>query len=126
MPANKPYTIKPEQMDVAQQKMPFKAINITGKLKHSHLLSLLVSVKPGFKKTPHYHPNDIVIYGISGSINIGFGTVFDKHAKNVVHVTPGKFLVIPAHAVHYEWSTEGFTALITTIDSMDTVYVNMP
>ncbi len=63
-----------------------------------------IQFSPGAEVKPHTHPVNEYSTVLSGSIHLGFGTVFDKN--NAQLLPAGTFIMIPANTPHFAWTDD--------------------
>lgn len=66
---------------------------------------ILVRLDSGARVPPHTHPSAHLTTVLSGTFYLGSGTRFD--ASNMMALTPGTAIIIPADAPHYVWAKDG-------------------
>jgi quercetin dioxygenase-like cupin family protein len=76
----------------------------------------------GYKVPPHVHPFDENVTVISGTLNIGMGSTFDK--KNGQALKTGGFLHMPKGMQHFAWFTEETIIQIHGMGPQGISYVN--
>ncbi len=69
---------------------------------------------PNLELGPHTHPIDENLTVISGELQVGDGTVFDKSKGEALHA--GAFYYMPAGHAHFAWA--GPEGAITQIEGM--------
>lgn len=67
-----------------------------------------VKLMPGAKAFPHTHPDERVTTVLSGTLYVGFGTVFDE--ATAVAIPAGAVYVAPASQPHYVWAKDGMVS----------------
>ncbi len=67
-----------------------------------------VKLMPGAKAFPHTHPDERVTTVLSGTLYVGFGTVFDE--ATAVAIPTGAVYVAPASQPHYVWAKDGMVS----------------
>jgi quercetin dioxygenase-like cupin family protein len=63
-----------------------------------------VLIPRGLKLMPHFHPDSRMVTVISGTLWIGYGTVFDP--SRMKPLSAGGFFTEPAGQPHYAWAKE--------------------
>jgi quercetin dioxygenase-like cupin family protein len=78
---------------------------IAGDEKTVGLYAYRVKFPAGFKRQPHFHPDDKIVTVLSGTIYIGYGEQFDESAMKAL--LPGAIWTEPMRQPHYVWVKEG-------------------
>ena len=63
------------------------------------MFTMRVKVPAGASLAPHWHPRDERVTVLSGTVELGFGTVADKSATK--RYGAGSFYVNPPHTMHF-------------------------
>ena len=59
----------------------------------------------GFRNQPHFHPDDRTVTVISGTLDMGYGDVFEESAMRAL--PPGSVWTEPAGEPHFVWARTG-------------------
>ncbi len=59
----------------------------------------------GFRNQPHFHPDDRTVTVISGTLDVGFGDVFEESALRPL--PPGSVWTEPGGEPHFVWARTG-------------------
>ena len=70
--------------------------------------TLRLKMPDGYKFSPHWHPQDVYVTVISGTLGIGMGDKFDRTKGELVKT--GGFIREPSKMHHYAW-TQGPTVI---------------
>ena len=99
--------------DVARwNPAPFPGIAIAvaaGNPAASGMYAIFVKFSPGAKAPPHTHPDQRIVTVMSGVIHVGIGPEPDP--SKALALKAGSVVIIPAHAPHYGWTTDGEAVL---------------
>jgi hypothetical protein len=66
------------------------------------LYTIRLKMPPGYKVSPHWHPADVNVTVIAGTLGFGMGDKFD--ARKGQFVKPGGFVVESKEMHHYVWA----------------------
>lgn len=77
----------------------------------------------GYRKAPHYHPNDAFVTVLAGKYYRGYGN--EVNPSDAIELTPGTFSVNPAGVSHYEWTTERAELQVHATGPWASVYVDV-
>jgi hypothetical protein len=84
--------------------------------------ALRLEYPKGYRKAPHFHPNDAYVTVLSGEYYRGYGDTVDE-SKGIA-LTPGTFSVNPAGVSHFEWVPEHAVLEVHATGPWATVYVD--
>jgi hypothetical protein len=65
------------------------------------LYTIRFKMPAGYKVSPHWHPADVSVTVITGTLGIGTGDKFERKGQ---FVKPGGFVVEPKEMHHYVWA----------------------
>lgn len=77
-----------------------------------------------YQLQPHSHAILEQNTVVSGTLNVGLGDVFDE--KKATKLSPGSFLAVPAHLVHYTWTDQETVIQITGYGPWNIHYAKKP
>lgn len=77
-----------------------------------------------YQLQPHSHAILEQNTVVSGTLNVGIGDTFDE--KKAIKLSPGSFLAVPAHLVHYTWTDQETVIQITGYGPWGIKYVKQP
>lgn len=106
-PAPAPQPLLPDNLQWAgRPDMPaVQAAWMLGSEKHAGLYVLRVRLAADGRIAVHAHPDERLTSVLSGTLHVGFGSIFDE--TRLVAVPAGAIYVVPADQPHYLWAKDG-------------------
>jgi quercetin dioxygenase-like cupin family protein len=95
---------------------------IEGQLDKAVPIMFRLKFPPNFKVPPHWHPGIEHITIISGTLNMGLGSVFDTSKTRAL--SPGSVSIMQPGTHHYVWTSEETIGQVHSIGPWSVNYIN--
>lgn len=82
-----------------------EVIDLAGDDQAAGLYAYRVRFPEGFRNQPHFHPDDRIVTVISGTLEMGYGELFDEAALKALPA--GSVWTEPRDEPHFVWARDG-------------------
>jgi quercetin dioxygenase-like cupin family protein len=95
---------------------------IEGSMSKEGPITARIKLPPNYAIPPHSHPVVERVVVISGTVNIGMGSTFDK--SKTTPMRPGTVLLMPPNMHHFAWTSEEAIFQLNVTGPWGVTYIN--
>ncbi len=104
--------VQPSQLQfVAKPNGTFQA-NVVGNVDRPGIYAAETRLPAGLRIPPHFHPEDRVVFIVSGTLYVSYGERFDE--AKMTALPAGSVFTEPGKTPHFTWAKDGDVLLYVT------------